>query len=201
MRWWWITGILAILAAGCSTEGELKIRNNTAHPLYCQVDGESFVLDGYTDPDQPQSRSFTFDTGTAFLFDKGDDVEVALMLEGETFLMSSDTTATVVVVEPDETTNVYTYPTHASLKIDNKSDVAVQQVLFRTDQSPIWHGFEESSIPAGETWFKQIAYSYDDDVFTYFFRVVMQDSTQLEYPSYPEGVELELDEQYLIELQ
>jgi len=200
MRWWWSICILAIVA-GCSTEGKLKIYNNTAHTLYVAVDGESFELSGYTLASEPETRVFTYDTGKAFLFDEGDDVPVDIYLEGETFLMPNDSTHTEVVIRPDKTTKIFTAPTHASIKIENSGDQAVTQVFFRTDQSPVWHVFSNSVIAPDTVWFKQIAFSTEDDVFVYFFRVVMEDGTMIDYPDGGQGVELELDDQYSIVLE
>lgn len=38
-------------------------------------------------------------------------------------------------------------------------------------------------------------------MFVYFFRVVMEDGTMIDYPDGGQGVELELDDQYSIVLE
>ena len=199
--------LMILIILGCSTEGDIKFINRTRHNLYFSVKGNDYILEGATDEmiaeEKGTSKSISVDTGKEFLFWGADTKKVDIELEGETFLIGDTITTTTVEVKPNETTRIFTDPTHASVKVINNSEQNVSDLFYFTDYdgTMVYLG---SDIPSGEIFFKQIPFATNDDVFFYTFVVEFSDSLGLEQqffggPGDPDAF-LEIDEQYLIEL-
>ena len=196
--------ILLLMLIACSTEGDLKIINRTAHNLYFSVKGNDYVVEGATEEeitnDTGPSKTVSIDTGNQFLFWGGDPKNVILSIEGETFLLPENETETEVKIEAGETRKVYTDPTHAGVKLINESGYDVIWLYYFTDYDTTLRVLS-SDIPDGTEFFDQLLPSSNDNQFYYTFKVVLDNFEEYYFGGlFDENANLGLDDQYQIYL-
>ncbi|MBC8384948.1 MAG: hypothetical protein H8E57_05470 [Candidatus Cloacimonetes bacterium] len=130
--------LIIFILTGCSSKGNIKIINNTDHYLYFTIDNIDYFLKG--SPDSDPTKTISVNTGARYLFFGSADKEVDLHLEGETFMMQKSDeygnplgeyqTETSLLVKPNETTNVYTNPTHAGTKLVNDTNNQIDEFRY-----------------------------------------------------------------------
>ncbi len=198
-----LVGFLLILIA-CSTEGDLKVINRTAHNLYFSVKGNDYVLEGATEEEIDEnigpSKTVSFNTGKQFLFWGGDKKKVDLEIEGETFLLPDNNTTTEVKIESGSTTKVFTDPTHAGVKVINESGYDIVWLYCFTDFDPTLRVLSDN-IPDGTQFYDQLAPSSSETQLYYTFKIVLDNFEEYYYGGLmDENANLGIDDQYLIHM-
>ena len=211
MKKYLLYALLLIILAGCTSEGEIKVINRTHYPLYLNVKGNDYVIDGSEDPENdPVNKTISVETGKEFLFWNGDDKKVKIQLEGETFMLQEADlsgfptgnfyTETKVLVAPDETTRIFCDPTHAGVKVFNVLESNIIQLNVKMNGGnymPLTTNTGSSAdslwviAPEDSVWARLEASTEDHPIF-YEFQIVLEDYQVFEVPV----GELEADEQY-----
>ena len=196
MKKYFIIICVLFIIAGCSTQGEIKITNNTSHYLFITYGGTSYVLDWAAN----NSKIITIDTGKKFIFQSNDDKVVDLGLQGETFAMFNsdfeEVITTKVTVKPNETTNIYTNPTHACVKLFNHSQNDIVKFDYITDVVfiPIL-GLDEVIEP-GDSLYYRLQPSEPENIISYSFEYLLEGSS--DYIEINDINDLYVDEVYPI---
>jgi hypothetical protein len=198
--------LMVIILAGCSTEGDIKIINRTNHRLYFTIKGNDYILEGSetSDPDM----TISVDTGKQVLFYSEDYVEIALHLEGETFMMQDAVngipieeyfTETTLQVKPKETLKVFCDPTHAGVKLINNSAENVINLAYSTDDSDSLIAIIDLTIEPGDSAWSRLKATSIYDSISYSF--VIEFETGFIDSSFMNIDDLTVDEQLRIDLE
>jgi hypothetical protein len=199
--------LLVVFLAACSTEGDLKVVNGTAHNIYFNIDGDEYMVTGATEGEN--SKTVSLDTGDKFLFFGSGEEKYDLHLEGETFMMQSASvqgvgtgeyfTDTSIEVEANETYKIYCDPaTHAGLKVINNSGKDIIGLFYYTSNDTTLRTLT-GSIENGAEFWSRLAFATPENDFYYTFKVRYDDYTE-EFFGSPDETTLGLDEQYVIEI-
>jgi hypothetical protein len=188
--------IAGFLVVGCSrtVDTPLKVHNGTDHLLFV-------TMSGVTDTLQAQStRTYSIPINDpANPFADGEKT-LTIGITGETFLIVDSNQhpiyQTEITMTSGETKKIFAWPDYACVKVVNQSGKRIASLL-ATQIAP--NGNETNmtlsgTIEPGATFFKRLEYGTEDAPMTYDFLVNYEDGTFASYP----GIELELDELYLI---
>ena len=202
--------IALLLFIGCSTEGDLKIINQTNHNLYAQIKNKDYVIEGN------DSQVFSFDTGSKIPIFEGDqEKNISLILEGETFMMQeaySDGeptgdffTETKVKITSNKTLKVYANATHASIKIHNHGTLPIHDLIayqFELAQNTCTDTIFlcETIEPTSDFWEQIPATNETEPDFRYTFEFLYDGGYYIyDVNSDIQDILLYLDDQYIIE--
>lgn len=199
--------MLVVLLAACSTEGDLKVVNGTAHNIYFNIDGEEYMVAGATEGEN--SKTVSLDTGDKFLFFGSGEEKYNMHLEGETFMMQTASvqgvgtgeyfTDTRIEVEADETYKIYCDPaTHAGVKVINNSGQDIIGLFYLTSDDVTLRTLTDSIENGAEFW-SRLAFATPENNFYYTFKVRYADNTEEFFGG--EEATLGLDEQFVIEIE
>ncbi len=138
---------ITIIFWGCSSEGYVKFINRTDHSIYFSLEGNEYQLAGQNE------QTVLVDTGTKIWpFSINYEHKIPLTLEGETFIMQDSDgifyNETAIVVQPDETLNIFCNPTHASVKLINNSEVEITNFYYTMTGSAEFHLLENMEFIA-----------------------------------------------------
>jgi len=190
----------------CSTEGDIKIFNRTAHNLYFTIKGNDYILEGSENSDT--HRTISVDTGNQFLFFGNDHVNIDMHLEGETFMMQDAIngipieeyfTETTLQLEPKKTLKIYCPPTHAGVKLINNLTADVIDLAYYTDNPEILISLIDQPIMPGDSVWSRLRATSAGDSISYSFIIEFENGT-INDSSYVNINDLTVDEQLRIEL-
>lgn len=187
-----LTGILLL---GCSTKGTIEIQNNTANKIFFTFLDNSYTLT------KGQSKIFEVDTGKEYIFHESSKT-YPLQLVGETFLMLGGAKETEVTVKGNQKLHLYTYPTHACIKVKNLGPTPItslkyiQHFLNKDEESP---NLIVQPIAQNESQYFRLAYSEPTGTtsFTYSFEIGKSEGPALVV----DRVFLPLDSLYTVEME
>ncbi|KQC09095.1 MAG: hypothetical protein APR54_03825 [Candidatus Cloacimonas sp. SDB] len=215
MKKFLIFGILLIILAGCTSEGDIKIFNRTQYPVYLHVKGNDYIIAGSEDLlENPVKKTVSVETGKEFLFWNGGDEKVKIRLEGETFMLQEADlsgnptgifyTETEILVSSNETTRIFCDPTHAGVKVINMTEIDIIYINVKKNGGnfiPLTTNTGSSAdslwyvAPADSVWARLEASTEDYPIF-YEFQIILDDYQIFEIPA----GEIETDEQYRLAL-
>ncbi len=186
--------LFIVIITACSTQGNLKINNRTAHNLYYSINDIFGTLIAN------QSVTLSLNTGKGFLLNSPEKT-YDLYLEGETFLMydyDTPSTHTKIDIKADRTKAVYADPSNACVKVNNLSTKSIynfsyQKIYSDTLQKPV---ILTEEIPKNTVWFKQIPYSCKQDSFDIRFLYTRDFIDTI----YTKTINLELDQLFLLDI-
>lgn len=204
--------ITLIFLLGCSTEGDIKFINRTAHFLYFTIQGNDHILNGATEAEINQgigpNKTLTIKTGKKFLFFGAGEKTIDLHLEGETFMMQEADidgtptgiyyTDTEIKIISNETLSIFADPTHASVKLINDSDKNIVEFRYTTNNDSVYFSIleNENILAIDNSVYTRLEASSVQNPLTYTFKFKFEgESDSIEIP---ENTSLFVDTQALI---
>jgi len=193
-----LSSAVLIVTTGCEKNGKIQIHNRTSFPVYANILDEAYTVEPAT------SRIIDVPTDTQTPFTGIVSKQVKVDLIGETFQIWNPETeqyqnSTYTTVNAGETTNIYTLPNRASVKVENHSGMHIKEVLIQRNTTLT--SFTETHIvdlPNGETWFTPVAYATADNSFYLHVQVIFDDDSVQDFGN--EQTIIHLDEQFLIDV-
>lgn len=193
-------GLLVLV--GCEDGAKLRITNRTNHNLYGEIGGNDFTIVGKavfeTDVDTDRKVPF-FASGRT---------KKTLKLGGETFRIYDSyneiyVEQTQIVLTPGETYTVFCSANSASVKVINLSDERLTDLRWRRISQFIiseWFTFSfDPPLEDGDYSFYHLGPQTEQNRFFYNFQLITESGETYTYGNDTAGVELTMDEQYLIE--
>lgn len=132
---------------GCSSEGDVQFINRTDYNIYFSLEDNEYQLAGQSE------QTVSVDIGTRIWpFSADYKSNIPLILEGETFMMQDSDgifyKETTIVVQPEETLNIFCDPTHASVKLVNNSNGEITNFYYTMAGSAEFHFLESTEFIA-----------------------------------------------------
>ncbi len=202
-----------ILLLGCTSKGDIKFINRTAHLLYFTMQGNDHILVGASDAQISQgtgpTKIISINIGKKFLFFGAGEKTIDLHLEGETFMMQEADidgtptglyfTDTEINVKANETLNIFADPTHASIKLINNSDKNIVEFVYTHDEiDDFWILEPENMLAIDDSISARLEPSTAQDPLTYYFKFKFEGED--DYIELPGFSELFVDKQDRIEV-
>jgi uncharacterized protein YcfL len=194
-----ITIIIALV--GCSSEGDLSIKNNTSHPTYITLDGKDYTLQAQ------ESISFSYDLGTKIPFKSDPDERKLIYLKGDTFRLWDHTVdrftdSTYVTINHDETTRIFMNATDAAAKLINNSDKVITHYVIEGGKTNeiVQNVHEMHNIEPGESVLFYLPYKSGNVTYHYRAYAYCDDGTFYESSPAEQYRVLTLDDVIIIEV-
>ena len=192
-----------LLITGCEEGATIKIYNQTSHNLYAEIDFEEYLIEGN------ENKNIDVDTEEkVFLFDDGKTVKT-IKLDGETYQLWDEYNEylpgeTSITVTPGKTYKIYCNPTSASVKLVNNSDYPINALRYRKNKeiSPSeWFTITyDPPLENGDSAYYHLTPQTEQNRIFYNFSVESEGQVIYSIGDEFQGVELQLDQQHLIEI-